>query len=135
MEQSFCHFFQHRKDFWRICFGRMEFRSEDYAKSTGFHNIVWTIWENFIRRGWMEGLAVPETAGNVLNHHQACFCEGSMLRQFAQLRLSSEIGRFECHDSSKIKQTLVLARVSLTKTIRETLGKTRVCMILGVPRW
>ena len=68
--------------------------SEDYAKSTGFIDVFWKIWENFRRRGWMEGLAVPETAGNVLNHHQACFCEGFMLRQFAQLRLSSEIGRF-----------------------------------------
>ena len=88
------------------------------------------IWENFRRRGWMEGLAVPETAGNVLNHHQACFCEGFMLRQFAQLRLSSEIGRFYHRGTPKIMQTLVLPRVSLIVLVRETLAKTRVCLIL-----
>ena len=44
----------------------------------------------------MEGLAVPETSGNVLNHYQVRSCEGPMLRRLAQLRLSSEIGWFWC---------------------------------------
>ena len=42
----------------------------------------------------MEGLRVPEGPGNVLNHRQVCFCEGSMLRQLAQLQIGAEIGQF-----------------------------------------
>ena len=57
------------------------------------HGFV-TIWEKNRRRAGMEGFPVPGTSGNVLNHHQVCFCEGSMLRLLAQLRLSPEIGRF-----------------------------------------
>ena len=82
----------------------------------------------------MEGLAVPETAGNVLNHHQACFCEGFMLRQFAQLRLSSEIGRFYHRGTPKIIQTIVLPRVFLIVLVRETLSKIRFCQIVGQSR-
>ena len=65
--------------------------SEDYAKST---RCLWgdvAISEKKRRRGWMEGLLAPGTSGDLLNHLQVRFCEGLILRWFAQLLLSSEI--------------------------------------------
>ena len=65
--------------------------SEDYAKSTRRRWGDVAISEKKRRRGWMEGLLAPGTPRDLLNHLQVRFCEGPMLRRFAQLLLSSEI--------------------------------------------
>ena len=58
--------------------------------------------ENKGNKRWMEGSAISEGTGRLLNHHLGYFSERFMLRWFAQLRLSSELGRFQCRGTPKI---------------------------------
>ena len=67
----------------------------------------------------MEVLWVPGTFRNVLNHHQVCFCEGSILQQSTQLHLSFEIDRFYYSD---------LLREALFTSESVKLGHVRACV-------
>ena len=71
------------------------------------------IWVKNGRRAWMEVLSVSEGTGRLLNHQLVYFCEILMLRWFAQLHLSSELGRFLCRGTRKTEQILDLVRDSL----------------------
>ena len=79
---------------------------EDSARSTGSLAYIFHFDKKIRSKYWMEVLRAPGTPGDVLYDAQVCFSERFMLRWFAQLRLSSELDRFQCRDTAAVPSSI-----------------------------